>query len=48
MANLSSQPSSSYSNNGQELDLTNPQSVAKYIKTKQAEYEEHDFMDSDL
>ncbi len=48
MANLSGQPSSSHSDNGQELDLTDPQSVAEYIKTKQAEYEEHDFIDSDL
>jgi hypothetical protein len=48
MANLSGQPSSSHSDNGQELDLTDPQSVAEYIKTKQAEYEEYDLMDSDL
>ena len=48
MANLSGQPSSSHSDNGQELDLTDPQSVAEYIKAKQAEYEECNLMDSDL
>ena len=34
MVNLSSQPSSSHSNNGQELDLMDPKSVAEYIKAK--------------
>ncbi len=48
MASRSSQPSSSYSNNGQELDLIDPKSVAKYIKAKQAKYEECDLIDSDL
>src|SRR6266487_2945320 len=48
MASRSSQPSSSYSNNRQELDLMNPKSVAEYIKAKQAKYKECDLMDSDL
>jgi hypothetical protein len=48
MASCSGQPSSPHSDNGQELDLTDPESVAEYIKAKQAKYEECDLMDSDL